>query len=60
LEPKLKTFRDYATFKGDSDYQINYVSRNQLNYTANLNFGLMCKKTKHCWVLSTNFSIQFS
>ena len=29
--------------------QINYVSRNQLHCTANLNFGLMCKKAKHCW-----------
>ena len=28
--------------------QINYVSRNQLHCTANLNFGLMCKKAKHC------------
>jgi hypothetical protein len=26
--------------------QINYVSRNQLHCTANLNFGLMCKKAK--------------
>ena len=34
--------------------QINYVSRNQNYCTANLNFGLMCKKTKHCWALSTN------
>ena len=40
--------------------QINYVSRNQLHCTANLNFGLMCKKTKHCWALSTNFLILFS
>ena len=38
--------------------QINYVSRNQLHSTANLNFGLMCKKAKHCWALSTNFSVQ--
>ena len=35
--------------------QINYVSRNQLDCTANLNFGLMCKKAKNCWALSTNF-----
>ena len=28
--------------------QINYVSRNQLHSTANLNFSLMCKKAKHC------------
>ena len=34
--------------------QINYISRNQLHCTANLNFGLMCKKAKHCWALSTN------
>ena len=40
--------------------QINYVSRNQLHSTANLNFGLMCKKAKHCMALSTNFSVQFS
>ena len=40
--------------------QINYVSRNQLHSTANLNFGLMGKKAKHCWALSTNFSILFS
>ena len=26
--------------------QIDYVSRNQLHCTANLNFGLMCKKDK--------------
>ena len=26
--------------------QINYVSRNQLHCTANLNIGLMCKKAK--------------
>ena len=37
--------------------QIKYVSRNQLHCTAKLNFGLMCKKAKHCWVLSTNFFI---
>ena len=40
--------------------QINYVSRNQLHCTANLNFGLMCKKAKHCWALSTNFLFLFS
>jgi hypothetical protein len=40
--------------------QINYVSRNQLHCAANLNFGLMCKKAKHCWALSTNFSFLFS
>ena len=28
--------------------QINDVLRNQLQCTANLNFGLMCKKAKHC------------
>ena len=39
---------------------INYVSRNQIYSTANLNFGLMCKKAKHCWALSTNFSFLFS
>jgi len=38
--------------------QINYVSRNQLHSTANLNFSLMGKKAKHCWALSTNFSVQ--
>ena len=32
--------------------QINYVSRNQLHCTENLNFGLMCKKAKHCSVLA--------
>jgi hypothetical protein len=26
--------------------QINYISRNQLHCTANLNFGLMCKRDK--------------
>ena len=36
---------------------INYVSRNQLHCTANLNFGLMCKKAKHCWGQKT---FQFS
>ena len=40
--------------------QINYVSRNQLHSTANLNFGLMGKNAKHCWVLSTNFLVQVS
>jgi hypothetical protein len=40
--------------------QINYVSRNQLHCTANLNFGLMCKKAKHCWALPTNFLILLS
>ena len=40
--------------------QTNYVSRNQLHCTANLNFGLMCKRAKHCWALPTNFSFQFS
>ena len=40
--------------------QINYVSRNQLHSTENLNFGLMGKKAKHCWALSTNFLVQFS
>ena len=40
--------------------QINYVLRNQLHCTAKLNFGLICKKAKHCWALSTNFSFQFS
>ena len=32
----------------------------QINCTANLNFGLMCKKAKPCWVLSTNFLFLFS
>ena len=36
-----------AWFKGGSD---------QLHSTAN--FSLMCKKAKHCWALSTNFSVQ--
>ena len=40
--------------------QINYVSRNHLHCTANLNFGLIFKKAKHCWALSTNFSFLFS
>ena len=40
--------------------QINYISRNQLHHTANLNFGLTCKKVKHCWMLSSNFLVQFS
>ena len=40
--------------------QINYVSKNQLHSTANLNFGLMGKEAKHCWVFSTNFSFLFS
>ena len=40
--------------------QINYVSWNQLHCTANLNFGLICKKAKHCWALTTNFSFLFS
>ena len=40
--------------------QINYVSRIQHHCTANLNFDLMCKKAKHCWALSTNFSFLFS
>ena len=37
--------------------QINYVSRNQLHCTANLNFGLMCKKAKYCCALSTFLKI---
>ena len=37
--------------------QINYVSRNQLHPTANLNFGLMGKKAKHCGALSTLFLV---
>ena len=28
--------------------QINFLSRNQLHCTENLNFCLMCKKVKHC------------
>ena len=40
--------------------QINYLSRNQLHCTTNLNFGWMCKKAKHCWALSTNFLFLFS
>ena len=39
--------------------QINYLSRNQIHCTANLNFGLMFKKAKHCWALLTNFLILF-
>ena len=39
--------------------QINYVLRNQLHCTANLNFGLMYKKAKHCCALSTNFLFLF-
>ena len=39
--------------------QIKHISRNQLHCPANLNFGLMCKKAKHCWaLLTTNFSVQ--
>ena len=38
--------------------QINYVSSNQLRSTANFDFGWMGKKPKHCWALSTNFSVQ--
>ena len=38
--------------------QINYVSRNQLHSTAKLNFRLMSKNAKHCWALSTKFSVQ--
>ena len=40
--------------------QINYVSTNQLHCTANLNFGLMCKKAKYCWALSTIILFLFS
>ena len=40
--------------------QINFVWRNQLHHTANLNYDLMCKKAKHCCVLSTNCFAQFS
>ena len=40
--------------------QINYVLRNQLHCTANLNFGLMYKKAKHCWALSTKILFLFS
>ena len=40
--------------------QINYVSRNQLHCRANLNFGLISKKAKHYWALSTNFLFLFS
>ena len=35
---------------------INFVSRNQLHCAANLNFGLICRKAKQCWALSTKFS----
>ena len=38
--------------------QINYVSRNQLHSTANLNFGLMCKKGKTFLSFIINFSVQ--
>ena len=40
--------------------QVNYISRNQLHCTANLNLGLMYEKAKHCWALSTNFLFLFS
>ena len=40
--------------------QINSVSRNHLHCTANLNFGLIFKKAKHCWAWSTSFSFLFS
>ena len=33
--------------------QINYFSRNKLHSAANLNFGSICKKAKHCWALSS-------
>ena len=48
------------TFEVIKVAQINYVSKNKLHCTANLNFGLMCKKAKRCWALSTNFSFLFS
>ena len=37
---------------------LDYSKESTSPYTANLNFGLMCKKAKHCWALSTNFSVQ--
>ena len=40
--------------------QINYVSKNQLHWTANLNFDLIYKKAKHCWTLTINFLFPFS
>ena len=50
----------YFDIKVTQINSINYVSRNQLHSTANLNFDLMGKKAKHCCALSTNFSVQFS
>ena len=48
--------------KGEHDplkvTQVYYVSRNQLQSRANLNFGFIGKKAKRCWALSTNFSVQ--
>ena len=40
--------------------QIKHISRNQLHSAANFYFGLMGKKTKHCWALSTNLLVQCS
>ena len=42
----------FATFILVNVAQSNYVSRNKLHCIGNLNFGLMCKKEKHCWALS--------
>ena len=53
-------FNKIISYKMIKVTQINYVSRNQLHSTTNLNFGLMGKKAKHCWALSTNFLVQFS
>jgi hypothetical protein len=52
--------QNWRTFYHLKVAQINYVSRNQLHCTANLNFGSMCKTAKHCWALSTNFLFLFS
>ena len=38
--------------------QINYVSRNQLHCTANVNFGLMCKNTLLDFVNKLFISVQ--
>ena len=35
--------------------QINYFSRNQPHCTANLNFGLICKKAKHTGLCQQTF-----
>ena len=67
LNPNLRISREMDRTKGFSlaslgDFylkvtQINYVSRNQLHSTANLDFGSIGKKAKHCWALSTSFLV---